>query len=507
METSDRKSVTVVLSYDSMASDSSVSAKLEGHLTEVESEGNILIQQYGNVLEQPNTCTGLIKIKELKQALRCMINKQEVQEMSSKTVDIPRRWSDKYGLGRQFENVSGEVQIVIGMDNAKLHPRYVDKEDGLVLSRSVITQRMIISGKISQQTPTKRGEVSKDKSTVQRRTITSGDAETDVLLKHLSSVECPNSLKRCMRCQKCDQCKKSYLPDQDKNEKMTEILKKNVQYNDQEKCYEATYIYNEEIKNLPTYEKEVLRMQMNLERKLDSAQKTDQFNQQTEDFFKRKVLEWVPENELVGPSNNQFSFIPLTYTEREQSSTALRICGNSSFSSSHKPSLNEVMVPGPNVMTSLLGCILQFRVAHTVALGDISKMFHRVRTDKKTNNLRRVWIRDKGMGSNTKWRVARFTRMSFGDLLAPSFAVVILHMCIETFIINQSLKKRVVKATYMDDVQIPVISGENVSELIKETQEGLGKGGFPIKSWTKTGEKGPSPEIPLLRLFSRRRHN
>ena len=71
---------------------------------------------------------------------------------------------------------------------------------------------------------------------------------------------------------------------------MTEVLKQNVLYNEKERCYEATYIYNEEIKNLPTYETEVLRMQTNLERKLDSALKTDQFNQQTEDFFNRKVL-------------------------------------------------------------------------------------------------------------------------------------------------------------------------------------------------------------------------
>ena len=118
-----------------------------------------------------------------------------------------------------------------------------------------------------------------------------------------------------MRCQKCDQCKKSYLPDQEKNEKMTEVLKKNVLYNEKEKCYEAKYIYNEEIRNLPTYEREVLRMQTNLERKLDSALKTDQFNSQTQDFFDRKVLEWVPESEIVN-SNNQISFLPLTYAKK-----------------------------------------------------------------------------------------------------------------------------------------------------------------------------------------------
>ena len=100
-----------------------------------------------------------------------------------------------------------------------------------------------------------------DNLSVQCRTVTSGNADSDVLLKFMSSVECPNPLKRCIRCQKCDQCKKTYLPDQEKNEKMIEVLKQNVLYDEKEKCYQANYVYNEEIKNLPSYETEVLRMQ------------------------------------------------------------------------------------------------------------------------------------------------------------------------------------------------------------------------------------------------------
>ena len=103
----------------------------------------------------------------------------------------------------------------------------------------------------------KEEDVSKDQnvnSTVQCRTVTSGDGDTDVLLKFMSSVECPNPFKRCIRCQKCDQCKKTYLPDQEKNEKMIEVLKQNVLYDEKEKCYQANYVYNKEIKNLSSYE-------------------------------------------------------------------------------------------------------------------------------------------------------------------------------------------------------------------------------------------------------------
>ena len=61
----------------------------------------------------------------------------------------------------------------------------------------------------------------------------------DSLLKFLSQVEIPNPLKRCLKCKGCTDCKKSYLPDQQKNEAMNEVLKKSVSYNPKEKHFVA----------------------------------------------------------------------------------------------------------------------------------------------------------------------------------------------------------------------------------------------------------------------------
>ena len=58
LETKSNETVSVILNYDSWASDSSVSYKLQSHLHEIENEGNLMIQQYGSVIAQPNTCTG-----------------------------------------------------------------------------------------------------------------------------------------------------------------------------------------------------------------------------------------------------------------------------------------------------------------------------------------------------------------------------------------------------------------------------------------------------------------
>ena len=78
---------------------------------------------------------------------------------------------------------------------------------------------------------------------------------------------------------------------------------------------------------------------------------------------------------------------------------------------------------------------------------------------------------------------------SVGDINAPAFAIVVLALCIMTFVLNEVLRKRIIDSTYMDDIQIPILSKEeDVDEFIQQTEAGLKKGGFSVKSWIKTGQ-------------------
>ena len=166
----------------------------------------------------------------------------------------------------------------------------------------------------------------------------------------------------------------------------------------------------------------------------------------------------------------------------------MRVCGNSAFSSSNKVSFNDCQVPGPNNLASLMGCLLQFRSHHKIILGDIKKCFHQVRTDPLTNDLRRVWLRPGGLGSGNSWAQARFEQMSFGDILAPPFTVLIIALCISMFMKNEDLKERLASTIYMDDVQIPVKPEEDPDQLIRQTAEALERGGFEVRKWIKTGD-------------------
>ena len=97
------------------------------------------------------------------------------------------------------------------------------------------------------------------------------------------------------------------------------------------------------------------------------------------------------------------------------------------------------------------------------------------------------------------FEVARFARVSFGDLLAPAYAIVALGMAISMFVVNKSLQARLQRSIYMDDIQVGSTGPEeDLDQLVEETEEALKKGNFFIKSWTKTGDDGPDGGLKYL---------
>ena len=74
----DGTEVNVVLNYDTWASHSSISQSLEKFITDLNFEGDLLIQQFGNVIPQEKTYTGMISLKQMNKKLRFMINRQKL---------------------------------------------------------------------------------------------------------------------------------------------------------------------------------------------------------------------------------------------------------------------------------------------------------------------------------------------------------------------------------------------------------------------------------------------
>ena len=95
-------------------------------------------------------------------------------------------------------------------------------------------------------------------------------------------------------------------------------------------------------------------------------------------------------------------YIPLTYALKDDSSShPLRICGNASFHSGDNLTLNEVTILGPNILASLTGILVRWRLFTTVAIGGISRCYHQIFTSHLDNSLQRTHHRREGLGSDT----------------------------------------------------------------------------------------------------------
>ena len=75
---------------------------------------------------------------------------------------------------------------------------------------------------------------------------------------------------------------------------------------------------------------------------------------------------------------------------KEDSTTPLRIVINSSFHDKNEPSFNDILMKGPNVLTNLFGILVRWRLHPVAFIGDISKMYHNVKTGEIEGRLRRL---------------------------------------------------------------------------------------------------------------------
>ncbi len=84
-------------------------------------------------------------------------------------------------------------------------------------------------------------------------------------------------------------------------------------------------------------------------------------------------------------------------------------------------SLNSVLLQGPDLMNSLLGVMMRFRMGPVAVMADIQQMFFRFSVEEKHRNfLRFIWFKDNDPNSElTEYRMCSHV---FGNSPSPSIA-------------------------------------------------------------------------------------
>ena len=151
------------------------------------------------------------------------------------------------------------------------------------------------------------------------------------------------------------------------------------------------------------------------ERSLAKKDQLPAFQAAVRDYEERGHSEIVPAADLEKPPNETF-YLPMFGVVKESStSTKLRIVYDASAKSSTGSSLNDTLLPGPNLYPLLTAVILRFRVPLFAMSADISKMFREVSLHPDERDFHRYITRDE----QGRLQDQRMTRLTFGVTCSP----------------------------------------------------------------------------------------
>ena len=145
-------------------------------------------------------------------------------------------------------------------------------------------------------------------------------------------------------------------------------------------------------------------------------------------------------------------------------------------------SLNDLLLPGPDITNNLIGVLMRFRRQQVAIQGDIQAMFHQVQVPS-CNLLRFLWWENGNL--NEKPQIYRMCVYLFGTLSSPSCANFALKQTAKD---NQTKFRATTIETvnscfYVDDCLTSAPTAEEAITLLRELCELLAKGGFKLTKW------------------------
>jgi hypothetical protein len=146
-------------------------------------------------------------------------------------------------------------------------------------------------------------------------------------------------------------------------------------------------------------------------------------------------------------------------------------------------SLNDQLMQGPDLISSLLGILLRFRERPIAIVGDIEAMFLQVRVpDEDTEALRFLWWTDGQLdGPVDEYKMVRHI---FGARDSPAccnFALKETAKNCRGF--SQEAREAVLKSFYVDDMVGSVDTVDIGISRIQDVSAIVGDGGFHIRGW------------------------
>ena len=152
-------------------------------------------------------------------------------------------------------------------------------------------------------------------------------------------------------------------------------------------------------------------------------------------------------------------------------------------------SLNKSLVTGPDLLNSLAGVLMCFRVGPIALVADIEAMFHQVRVPEDDADAQRFLWSDDVESDDPPYTMQMLVHM-FGAKDSLTCAIYALQQTARDNAadFSPSTVETILRAFYVDDLLKSIHSEEAAIQLVKELIEILKRGGFRLTKWLSNSQ-------------------
>ena len=149
-------------------------------------------------------------------------------------------------------------------------------------------------------------------------------------------------------------------------------------------------------------------------------------------------------------------------------------------------SLNDNLIPGPDLTNSLFGVLLRFRSDVVAVTADIRKMFYQVRVPPHHSDLLRFFWTD---GASGKVIECRLLVHLFGAVSSPAIAQYALKESVKHLEKENSLRKTIENHFYVDDLLKAYKDVKTAKSEVPQVVKLLAKSGFTLTSFNSSSSE------------------
>ena len=412
---------------------------------------------------------------------------------------IPKKWMSDYNMKEVEHTCSGQISIVIGNDLKQFFPTKIDSYGGVDLEQSFFDKKLILSGY-------NKNEVfsgTTNRTVRSNRTNLMGIDKSWLEVMNpqqafITPALCPahKGTPECVDCKNQLNCK-TRLQLHEEN-----LLADGLSFNDNTGRWEVKAPYKANIDQVPDYTLESKAAMERLVRRLKATPNGEKYASSLNETVRQNLKEdmWAWQDDLI-KENEDFKKLPHIITPinialKESQTTAVRLVHNLSFKRANKPSFNDAQLTGSSLNQKIHLILLRQRGFKFLAYNDLKRFYNQVSLCPEDMAKHSFLYKKDQDGPNLlgdgEFKIICSKRLVFGAKMSQNLANLAKIRTSETHIlpVDTDVHEDVLNS-YTDDIStLSNISLEDIDRKKKIMQDGLARGGFPVKGeWVTSHDK------------------